>query len=344
MARRPSTIWLVDCNNVRGVLHFPDLAVFCAAVCRWAHSERDLALLVLSVDHGNCEEGFAVSDKFAVTFSGETLDADTQIVHAVDALLAASCSTPDEFSIVVVTSDHLLRQRCRHQLPKTALESPLGERRPDWEASRVTFKGSDAFGHLLKLGVNASTDMASAAFLPDPPAALDGDKDCARSRASRRRAERKAKLRQEQLRANTVERTADRVRDASLVHTRIAARIRGCEWPQVSRGAASDWVSYACALGETCPVRRTRPWLTQPHDAPMHVPALTIRLSRDALFEERGAMSRYKEPSGSVRSRSLRGTAETLLNMSVRAELQLACAVAVVAVCAGVSIAWHLLA
>lgn len=50
-ASPPCHVHLIDANNVRGAMQFPELGTFAWAVGRWARAGP--ALVVLCVDHGN---------------------------------------------------------------------------------------------------------------------------------------------------------------------------------------------------------------------------------------------------------------------------------------------------
>ena len=103
---------LIDGNNVRGVMSFPPLADFCAAVWRWAHAPSRHDVVLLGIDHGP-QRKLQLDARFAVAFSGPRADTDTDIVLAVDQLLA---NDPTAL-IDVVTNDRQLRNRCSRRVP-----------------------------------------------------------------------------------------------------------------------------------------------------------------------------------------------------------------------------------
>ena len=148
-------IWLLDVNNIRGKCGFPDLAAFCRAVERWHIGNQPTnALVVLAVDCGITAEALAVSDNMCICFSGVgagSKDADTIIVHAVDAILHGSIVESSESIVRVVTSDNLLRQRCRHELPAwPRVVKPLGRPRSVAQLSRLRLEPrSEAFSARL---------------------------------------------------------------------------------------------------------------------------------------------------------------------------------------------------
>ena len=120
--RMATTCTLIDANNVRGTMRFPDLAAFSSAVKRWCKREiSNSSWALLAIDHGARAEAYALSPILAVAFAGLKTDADTVIVQAVNWLLL----TNSEIRIHVVSSDHLLRQRCTHELP-TCRGEPFG--------------------------------------------------------------------------------------------------------------------------------------------------------------------------------------------------------------------------
>ena len=151
-------VWLLDCMNIRGACNFPELSLFCEAIRRWAASLETACrlppLVVLAIDHGLRQEAFALSATLAVAFSGDA-DADTLIVSAVDALLSA-----DPHEVRVVTSDHLLRQRCRRELPLDASEAYLGGvQRPLEQLLTLAFESSETFARTLTLAAVPSDSV-----------------------------------------------------------------------------------------------------------------------------------------------------------------------------------------
>lgn len=99
---------IIDANNVRGRLGFSRAtnAQFAAAVARWAVDEGLSSRVIVAVDHGPCACTMQCG-AIVVTFAGPRAKADDAIVDDVR-WLAAHGHAP----LVVVTSDHPLRQRC----------------------------------------------------------------------------------------------------------------------------------------------------------------------------------------------------------------------------------------
>lgn len=211
---------LIDANNVRGTMHFPDLAAFSSAVRRWARAEAHCtSWVLLAVDHGLRPEAFLASHNVAVGFAGERTDADTLIVHAVDWLLTTSTER-----LRVVTSDHLLRTRCSHELPAAAGDA-YGAKRPREQLQRLAFQGSADFSNCLDV---ARPPSPTDCFASSPErAARNEDTDAdptepPKSRVARRRAERKAKERR--VVTTSGEHTHEREHAAAELHRRVQAR------------------------------------------------------------------------------------------------------------------------
>ena len=97
-SRRSLTATLIDANNVRGTIKFPELSAFSSACNRWAQNSGG-ALQLIAIDHGESAEAFALSDEIAVAFAGERTDADTVIVHTVDWLLGAGFVTGQAINV-----------------------------------------------------------------------------------------------------------------------------------------------------------------------------------------------------------------------------------------------------
>lgn len=101
---------LIDVNNVRGRIGFAkvDLWAVCASAATWAKAQGVDGKVIAAVDHGPRPAAFAHGG-VAVSFAGgKGATADDVIVRDVEELAAAGHAP-----IVVVTSDRLLRQRCR---------------------------------------------------------------------------------------------------------------------------------------------------------------------------------------------------------------------------------------
>ena len=227
-------VWLLDCMNIRGACNFPELSLFCEAIRRWAASletaRRLPPLVVLAIDHGLRQEAFALSATLAVAFSGDA-DADTLIVSAVDALLSA-----DPHELRVVTSDHLLRQRCRRELPLDASEAYLGGvQRPLEQLVTLAFESSETFARTLTLTPAAvpSADSVFSAYGGEAPEAPEGGSGAAveapmpLTKRARRKAQRRAETQCARARCYS-ETTAERVRAAESLHRLVAAR-RACK-------------------------------------------------------------------------------------------------------------------
>jgi hypothetical protein len=244
-------VWLLDCMNIRGACNFPELSLFCEAIRRWAASletaRRLPPLVVLAIDHGLRQEAFALSATLAVAFSGDA-DADTLIVSAVDALLSA-----DPHELRVVTSDHLLRQRCRRELPLDASEAYLGGvQRPLEQLVTLAFESSETFARTLTLTPAAvpSADSVFSAYGGEAPEAPEGGSGAAveapmpLTKRARRKAQRRAETQCARARCYS-ETTAERVRAAESLHRRVAER-HARFW---SSGSASTGASRALREG-----------------------------------------------------------------------------------------------
>ena len=219
-------VWLIDGNNVRGVLHFPDLGAFCAAVRFWAQSQsvHQAALVVLALDHGTRGEAFPLGGRFVIAFSSNTTDADTVIAHASDALLDS------HHEVVVITSDQLLKQRCRHALPTSIDEVPYGEKRSPVQLARLRFEGSASFAQHLNLALPSLSPSASP---------LDHLMVASTSFSMHGR------------RMNGSESTAERTRTSSRLHAAIAGHHGSLPAP-ATRSPAVEWAEWHASL---CPFR-----------------------------------------------------------------------------------------
>ena len=220
-------VWLIDGNNVRGVLHFPNLGAFCAAVRTWAHGQsvHQAALVVLALDHGTCGEAFPLDERFVIAFSSNTTDADTLIAHANEALLDQPKHTRHE--VVVVTSDQLLKQRCRHALPTRVDEVPCGEKRSRDELARLRFEGSASFAQQLNLTLHSASPL---------------DRLMTAATSSRR--------------IHSSESTAERTRSASRLHLAIAGHHEALPaHDKITLGMAFEWTTWHASA---CPFRMIR--------------------------------------------------------------------------------------
>ena len=245
---------LIDVNNVRGTMQFPELSSFCSAICQWARAHRGGAVLqLLAVDHGVRAESLAVDDALVVSFAGERTDADTVIVHAVDWILATQQAT----KVLVISSDHLLRQRCSHELP-TGDGGPFGAKRPREQLRRLSFEGSSAFGQCLDVGAFGAEGHRSLSpcdvFAAKPPsgAGAGGNKENGsasgpQSRRARRKAEQRAEVRRL---GSSNERTAARVKAAAELHARVETRVaEQAERGDGDRRSSAPWYSLSSIGG-----------------------------------------------------------------------------------------------
>ena len=246
-------VWLLDCMNIRGACNFPELSLFCEAIRRWAASLETACrlppLVVLAIDHGLRQEAFALSATLAVAFSGDA-DADTLIVSAVDALLSA-----DPHEVRVVTSDHLLRQRCRRELPLDASEAYLGGvQRPLEQLLTLAFESSETFARTLTLAAVPS-DSVFYAYGGEAP---EGGSDAAvkapmtLTKRARRKAQKRAETQCARARCYS-ETTTERVRAAELLQRRVAER-HARFW---SSGSTSTGASRALREGVVMGVAAT---------------------------------------------------------------------------------------
>ena len=106
-AGTPCRILLVDADNVRAALAWPPREAFRRSVCRWSSTQPDLAAVILATDGGGDMGATLLGARVVLTTSGRWR-ADDTIVRDVRWLFA---NGQDE--LTVVTSDKLLRRRCR---------------------------------------------------------------------------------------------------------------------------------------------------------------------------------------------------------------------------------------
>ena len=251
-------VWLVDVNNVRGTQSFPELSSFCDALRRWAAAQSGAALIILAVDHGECAQAFPLSNTTAIAFSGDT-DADTVIVHAVD-LLVSSVPGARPREINVVTSDHLLRQRCTHEVPTTTDEAPLGAKRGRQQLALLSFVGSAGFAHGLSISPSRTPCRSRSpgdVFSVSPPRLQRAEQENPppQSRQGRRRAQRRAAER-DVIKCSAGEKTADRTRAALALQRRVAARCPQLNQSGVPHSLAREWCRWYAGA---CPMRMVRP-------------------------------------------------------------------------------------
>ena len=121
---------IVDADNVRAALSWPSRTGFQRSVAQWGSTETVSTAVILAVDGGSdCNAAF-LSPGVVVTTSGRWR-ADDTIVRDVGWLFANG-----QRDILVVSSDKLLRKRCR------AARSQPG-------SQRLRFEASEAFAGLL---------------------------------------------------------------------------------------------------------------------------------------------------------------------------------------------------
>ena len=128
-AGTPCRILLVDADNVRAALAWPPREAFRRSVCRWSSTQPDLAAVILATDGGGDMGATLLGARVVLTTSGRWR-ADDTIVRDVRWLFA---NGQDE--LTVVTSDKLLRRRCR------AARDAAGQ--------RVRFEASEEFASRL---------------------------------------------------------------------------------------------------------------------------------------------------------------------------------------------------
>lgn len=128
-AGTPCRILLVDADNVRAAMAWPPREAFRRSVCRWSSTQPVLAAVILATDGGGDMAATLLGARVVLTTSGRWR-ADDTIVRDVRWLFA---SGQDE--LTVVTSDKLLRRRCR------AARDAAGQ--------RVRFEASEEFASWL---------------------------------------------------------------------------------------------------------------------------------------------------------------------------------------------------
>jgi hypothetical protein len=148
---------LIDVNNVRGRLGFrrADEARFCAALARFALDARLGGRVLAAVDHGPRARA-RVRFPLVLEFAGPRWTADDCIVRAVGWLAAGGHADP----IVVVTSDRLLRQRCRAAVAAAARTAGSGPASTSGHSGGGG--GGRAGGSAARLKLVASTELADA--------------------------------------------------------------------------------------------------------------------------------------------------------------------------------------
>ena len=121
---------IVDADNVRAALSWPSRTEFQRSVAQWGSTETVPTAVILAVDGGSDCHATFLSPSVVVTTSGRWR-ADDTIVRDVGWLCANG-----QRDILVVSSDKLLRKRCR-----AARLQPSNQ--------RLRFEASEAFAGLL---------------------------------------------------------------------------------------------------------------------------------------------------------------------------------------------------
>ncbi len=246
---RPSRVWVVDCSNVRGSLHFPWLDDFLAAAARWALSQPDGVATVLVVDHGPAQRTFALSDSVAVAFSGE-LEADDIIARDV------GWFSTHARALTVVTCDANLRARCRAAVAaeRAAADEAESAGLPHARVGHLGFESSDTFGAPLVLSPppartpDAAARAAAILYTrpppPPPPAAPT-------RRLTGRRRERQLAREGGKDRRRRHEGTLSRIRQAERVFHQLSTchlpiDLRGDTWTDASAGPCARVWAWLC--------------------------------------------------------------------------------------------------
>ena len=125
----PCRLLLVDADNVRAALAWPPREAFRRSVSRWSSTQPDLTAVILATDGGGDMAATLLGARMVLTTSGRWR-ADDTIVRDVRWLFS---NGQDE--LTVVTSDKLLRKRCR-----AARGAP---------SQRVRFEASEDFASWL---------------------------------------------------------------------------------------------------------------------------------------------------------------------------------------------------
>ena len=184
----PCRLLFVDADNVRAALAWPPREAFRHSVSRWSSTQPDLTAVILATDGGGDMAATFLGARMVLTTSGRWR-ADDTIVRDVRWLFA---NGQDE--LTVVTSDKLLRKRCR---------AARGNAR-----QRVRFEASEAFASWLPAWQDAAasaepvaptclhrrlrTFVEWAASQPQPSTAakerlaLDGPRPCSAVRGRKR--------------------------------------------------------------------------------------------------------------------------------------------------------------
>lgn len=115
-SQAPPSVMLIDASNVRATMGWPDASAFSHAVARWAElnaAAHSICAVIIVRDGGHAgrQNARLIAGAASVVecFSGRTYSADDAIVR--DSVFWLRGGTT---GVVVVTSDKLLRARCRH--------------------------------------------------------------------------------------------------------------------------------------------------------------------------------------------------------------------------------------
>ena len=273
---------LIDANNCRGEMGFPPLSSFFQAATQWAASNSDQFVLI-AVDHGPEAACFCLRDNLAIAFAGPFSDAYTIIVHAVDWLLSSEVAG----RVTVVSNDRLLLRRCRFGLPKLAEDvswyqsrglcapsnpefDARGDKRDEWQRSRLIFQSSKEFGHVLSRiqadGPDENDEVAwvsgiwwnmicSKLFRSNASSTSSFEESRWATYRTRRGKGGKvlSRLRSRRRRASQRENSADRVRMASQLHHLVSTQAL-----HSSGNVAGDGVASI----NLCASHRFRHWFT----------------------------------------------------------------------------------
>jgi hypothetical protein len=159
----PLEITILEQDNIRGAMGWPVGREFRACVARWAASRPDGVRVVIEIDErrrhtstqsssqnprASCFSGGRV----VAVYSGSRMRADDSIVRDTEWWLARS----DVARVLVVSSDKLVRRRCREARDRVG------------GGKLVTFESGDAFASQL-------CDVPEIAHEAAPAAALEAE-------------------------------------------------------------------------------------------------------------------------------------------------------------------------
>jgi hypothetical protein len=124
-----SCIWvMMDVENVRGKTGFAMTHLeLLEKTSRWIHaSSNSFAVVSLVVDHGSiASDNYLEELKLGITFAGPNSKADDVIARDVTSTLIANKKNKNTITVVVVTSDNGLMQRCRYAATSKQQKSSL---------------------------------------------------------------------------------------------------------------------------------------------------------------------------------------------------------------------------